>query len=305
MSPNLNMIIDVVDDQNHPIGRVRRRKVLEEGKNFRTVHILLFQSDQIVLQRLPVEHARSPRLLGSSVAGYMRSGETPFDAARRRLRDELYLSTPLDFRCEFEMKDMRSTKFVTVYTGSVGSLPEYNQREIDSLVLMKESEVSQLARKHPTTFTPTFLEVFPITSERPKRKVAARKSEELLLKVYQASLEGCRFNVELAWDRTKFFLLLNSALITGGIGLFKLADESMLVSMFLVAFFIITIIMSEMGLETVSSGKNYYREAIFKKTLIERELGLLDRTHPVKTAGVRSSGHALRCWGQAFDGETR
>src|SRR6185295_16228595 len=44
---------------------------------------------------------------------------------------------------------------------------------------------------------------------------------ELLLKVYGAAIDEYRFNVKLTWDRTKFFLLLNSGLIAAGVGLFK------------------------------------------------------------------------------------
>src|SRR5229473_762210 len=99
---------------------------------------------------------------------------------------------------------------------------------------------------------------------------------ELLLKVYSSALDECRFNAQLTWDRAKFFLLLNSGLVAAGIGLLRVAQDSMLTSAFLVLFFLLSILISVCGLETSKIGKGYYREAVFTKTLIERELGLLD-----------------------------
>lgn len=59
-------------------------------------------------------------------------------------------------------------------------------------------------------------------------------------------------------------------------------------SAFLILFFLVAIVISVMGLDAVSVGKSYYREAVFKKTLIERELGLLK---PIKDLEKK---HGLR-----------
>jgi hypothetical protein len=82
--------------------------------------------------------------------------------------------------------------------------------------------------------------------------------------------------VQLTWDRAKFFLVLNSGLVAAGVGLLKVAQDSTLTSIFLVLFFLLSILISVCGLETSKIGKGYYREAVFTKTLVERELGLLD-----------------------------
>lgn len=94
--------------------------------------------------------------------------------------------------------------------------------------------------------------------------------------MYEATLREYHFNVQLGWDRTKFFLLLNAGLISAGVGLFSLATSSVPVSFFLIALFLIALFISLMGLETTKISKSYYREAIFTKTAIERELGLLN-----------------------------
>jgi hypothetical protein len=106
---------------------------------------------------------------------------------------------------------------------------------------------------------------------------AEQKSRrELLLKVYGAAIDEYRFNVQLGWDHTKFFLLLSSGLIAAGVGLLKVAEGSLLPSIFLVSFFLLSLFISAFGLQTTKLAKGYYREAVFTKTLVERELGLLE-----------------------------
>jgi hypothetical protein len=111
-----------------------------------------------------------------------------------------------------------------------------------------------------------------------------KERRELLLKVYSAAIDEYRFNVTLGWDRTKFFLLLNSGFIAAGIGLFKISEASALESTFLALYFLLSVAISAIGLDTVAIGKSYYREAVFKKTLVERELGLLKPIADLETA---------------------
>lgn len=99
---------------------------------------------------------------------------------------------------------------------------------------------------------------------------------ELLLKVYDAALAEYRFNVQLTWERTRFFLLLNVALIAAGAGLFRIGTQSVPSATFLVIYFLLLILIALFGSRTIESGKAYYREAMYRKTPVERELGLLD-----------------------------
>lgn len=110
----------------------------------------------------------------------------------------------------------------------------------------------------------------------------AKAQRELLLKVYDAALGEYRFNVQLVWDRTKFFLVLSAGLIGAGVGLIKVTESSALESLFLAFFFLFSITITNCGLETLALGKRYYREAIFTKTLAERELGLLEQLPGLK-----------------------
>jgi hypothetical protein len=64
-------------------------------------------------------------------------------------------------------------------------------------------------------------------------------------------------------------------LLAAGVGLIKVAQDSTQTSFFLIIFFVLSILINIFGLNSVAVGKVYYRESVFIKTIIERELGLL------------------------------
>jgi len=116
--------------------------------------------------------------------------------------------------------------------------------------------------------------------------------QELLLKVYDAAINEYRFNVNLGWDRTKFFLVASAGLIVAGIGLIKVTEGDRLTSWFLVGLFFISPMITICGLKTLAVSKSYYREAIFTKTVVERELGLLDPLPNLQDARANLSSNS-------------
>src|SRR4051812_36571784 len=98
---------------------------------------------------------------------------------------------------------------------------------------------------------------------------------DLLLKVYDAAINEYRFNVQLGWDRTKFFLGLAVTGIAAGAGLIRLAEGSKVVPLFLCFFFALLVGITWSGWLAAEKSKKYTRRAVLTKTLVERELGLL------------------------------
>ena len=57
--PDLGMVVDVVDEANRVVGRAQRAQLFEKRLNFRTVDVLLFDSEgRLVLQKLPPQVAQ-------------------------------------------------------------------------------------------------------------------------------------------------------------------------------------------------------------------------------------------------------
>lgn len=160
-APSPTSLIDVVDESNEPIDAVPRGEVFERRANFRTVHVLLLNgSGELLLQQLgPLRH-RYPMRWGSSVAGYLRAGESYEEAAARRLSEELKLTTPVSPLGVLSMTDDGLIKFVGVFT-TVADDPQIGEPDhIASLSFRPPARVREEINAHPELFTETLREVF-------------------------------------------------------------------------------------------------------------------------------------------------
>ena len=154
------MVIDVVDGNNVPVGTIARGQVLSAHRNFRTVHIIIKNNeDQFILQKLRSDHPRSPGLLGSSVAGYLKSGEDYKTAARRKLLNELRMRTPLVEIGQLSMRDEHSLKFITVFKGIISNTPNFDRNQIDSLIYIPGDDLRHKIKYRPEMFTATFISI--------------------------------------------------------------------------------------------------------------------------------------------------
>ncbi len=96
---------------------------------------------------------------------------------------------------------------------------------------------------------------------------------ERLFDLYKVALEEYRFEVQLGWDRAKYFLVLNSAILSVATGLFKMGN-SRLVFLFVALIFLLGFSTCVLGRQAILKNHEYYRRTIVQKTLIEHTLGL-------------------------------
>ncbi len=98
-------------------------------------------------------------------------------------------------------------------------------------------------------------------------------STDQLIDLYKIAIDEYRFEVKLNWDRTVFYLTLNSGLIAIATGLLKVEGRSFL-NLIVAGVFFIGLCVSWIGIRSVRRGHDYYRRTIVKKTLLEDRLGL-------------------------------
>jgi hypothetical protein len=96
---------------------------------------------------------------------------------------------------------------------------------------------------------------------------------EKLLDLYKIALDEYRFEVRLGWDRTTYFLVLNSAILSVATGLLKL-NSPPVVYAFIALLFAFGIATSLIGSLSITKAHEYYRRTVVRKTLIEQCLGL-------------------------------
>jgi isopentenyldiphosphate isomerase len=142
VAPNLGMIVDVVDTKNRAVAKARRAVLFEEHLNFRTVHVVLLdRAGRFLLQRLSPNHPRNPNRLGSSVAGYLYAQESYFEAAKRKLKEELCFRARIRSVGQLEMIDQGSHKFVEVFIGALRRRPILADSLVAELVYMQPQEL--------------------------------------------------------------------------------------------------------------------------------------------------------------------
>ena len=156
-------LIDVVDDQDRPVGTIERGRALEEGKAFRVAHVWVFREDRLLLQQLGRGRKRHPLQWGSSVAAYLHSGESYEEAAERRLHEELGLRLPLKGYVVTKMQDGQSTKFIALYLAWLPrpELPEIREpKHIEALRFWTGPDLDRTLETSPETFTETFRHLY-------------------------------------------------------------------------------------------------------------------------------------------------
>ena len=153
------MLIDVVNEQNQKIGTIDKDRVLSARKNFRTVHgWLRTQSGDVLLQRLSSSHPRSSSKLGSTVAGYLRAGESYEDGFQRKCEVEIG-SKPgaVSFLGIAGMTDRKSEKFIGLFSGTVLEPPYTNDPKIAHFETYRRAQLEAKIRSNPESFTETFM----------------------------------------------------------------------------------------------------------------------------------------------------
>jgi hypothetical protein len=108
-----------------------------------------------------------------------------------------------------------------------------------------------------------------------------------VFELYKIALEEYRFEVKLNNDRTFRFLVLNAAALSVGTGLLK-TNGLPASNIFVVLLFFAGAMTSVLGIRAIKKGHEYYRRAIYKKTLIETRLGLHHPLDDLKLAGVNT-----------------
>src|SRR5260221_5194145 len=150
--PHPEMLVDVVDLTDRPIGMISRREVLPARANFRVVHVFLRDSRRrVLLQQLSATRERNPLRWGASVAAYLFSGETYEEAACRRLSQELSVTgVPLSSVGKTSMLDESSIKFVEAFEASYDGPIIFDDSHIASVAFRTIEDIAPNLKAEPT-----------------------------------------------------------------------------------------------------------------------------------------------------------
>ena len=147
-------IYDVVDKMDKVIGKATRREIHQKNLLHRSIHILVFNSqNEVFLQKRSMAKDENPGLWDTSSAGHVDSGETYDDCAHRELWEELGIKAILKPLDKIGACQETYQEHVQVYTCKTDATIKINLDEISegkySSLGILESEI----QRTPEQFT--------------------------------------------------------------------------------------------------------------------------------------------------------
>jgi 8-oxo-dGTP pyrophosphatase MutT (NUDIX family) len=154
------MVIDLVDGKNHVIGRIARAEVFEQKANFRVVHVIVRNREGAILVQKIAGGLRHEGAWGSSVAGYLKAGETYKRAALRKLKEEVGLNVArITSHGTTSMRDEDCQKFIGVYSVQHEGPFKLVPGHVAGIELLSIDKIVVGYQTRSRIFTPTFIHV--------------------------------------------------------------------------------------------------------------------------------------------------
>jgi isopentenyl-diphosphate delta-isomerase len=156
----------LVDEGNRATGSAGKTTIHRSGLLHRAFSIFIVDDrGRIVLQQRNSKKYHSGGLWANSCCGHPRPGERTISAARRRLHEELGVTTALSFgffaRYRTELDNgMQENEFVYVYFGRLKSEPRPDPAEIADVAFLSCDEISRRIKQDPSAFTFWFKHYF-------------------------------------------------------------------------------------------------------------------------------------------------
>jgi isopentenyl-diphosphate Delta-isomerase len=165
-SPATEEQLILVDERNRATGIAGKTAIHRAGLLHRAFSIFIVDDrGRIVVQQRSAKKYHSGGLWANSCCGHPRPGERTVFAARRRLDEELGLSSALSFgffaRYQAELGNgMHENEFVYVYFGRLHSQPRPDPDEIADIAHLSVDDISARIAREPNAFAFWFKHYF-------------------------------------------------------------------------------------------------------------------------------------------------
>lgn len=157
----------LVDLHDRSVGSIVKTEAHEQGLLHRAVSVFLFNSHgEWMLQRRASSKYHSGGLWSNACCTHPRPGESPAEAAARRLPEELGISCPLIhlfcfvYRAELDQR-FTEYEYDHIFAGCTGALPLLNPQEVAEWGYFPGSLLENDLKTHPESYTVWFRQLFP------------------------------------------------------------------------------------------------------------------------------------------------
>ena len=151
--------VQLVDAEDNPNGSMEKLEAHEKGELHRALSVLIINSKkEILLQRRALGKYHSPGLWTNTCCSHPYPGEDPNEAAKRRLQEEMGMSSELTFlfkfqyKCDFE-NGLIEHELDHVFIGKTDDTPHLNTDEAMAFKWMSIENLEQDMLSYPKNYT--------------------------------------------------------------------------------------------------------------------------------------------------------
>lgn len=161
MQPMKEEVI-LVDENDHPRGTMEKMEAHKKGVLHRAFSVFIFNhKGEMLLQRRATDKYHSPGLLSNTCCSHPRPGEKTASAASRRLKEEMGMEIPLEYKTAFTYRatfdnGLTEHEFDHVYFGKTNNEPIINKTEVDEYKWLSLEKIKEEIKKNPSEFTSWF-----------------------------------------------------------------------------------------------------------------------------------------------------
>lgn len=151
--------VQLVDAEDNPNGSMEKLEAHEKGALHRALSVIIINSKkEILLQRRALGKYHSPGLWTNTCCSHPYPGEDPNEAAKRRLQEEMGMSSELTFlfkfqyKCDFE-NGLIEHELDHVFIGKTDDTPHLNTDEAMAFKWMSIENLEQDMLSYPENYT--------------------------------------------------------------------------------------------------------------------------------------------------------
>jgi isopentenyl-diphosphate delta-isomerase len=155
----------LVNEKDEAIGEMEKLEAHQKGLLHRAFSVFLFNSKkELLLQRRALGKYHSPGLWTNTCCSHPRPNEPILEAANRRLKEEMGISTQLEhkvsiiYKAEFD-NGLTEHELDHIVIGQHEDDPKINPEEVDSFKWMDLDSIKTDLEKNPNNYTVWFREI--------------------------------------------------------------------------------------------------------------------------------------------------
>ncbi len=155
----------LVDENDTPIGEMEKLEAHQKGCLHRAISVFIFnQKNELLLQRRAMDKYHSAGLWTNTCCSHPRPEESSYDAAMRRLKEEMGIHTPLEHVFSFQYKTDFESGLIEheldhVFIGFSDALPVLNPEEAMEYKYIDLTSLTNEIQSNPDDFTFWFKEI--------------------------------------------------------------------------------------------------------------------------------------------------